>query len=206
MAERRRPPRKPPPRRRPISGQRKDSRSARIFGGAALGGLLLVLLIVVVLVVGSGGGDDDASSAADARPTATATPTPEATRTPKPSPTPRPLTAAQRQQRDMAAKTVADRGFDVTRLRDFDARKTLQVLIGKSNSGNELAFFFVDGEYIGNDSTESSKSLTVRRGGDSTTAILRYAVSDGDPVDVSFRWDGTRLTPDPEIPPTSSRG
>src|SRR4029079_16010292 len=100
----------------------------------------------------------------------TATPTP--TPTPKPKPTPVPLTAGQREERSAAAEVVQSRGFDVVRLRDWDPKDTLRVLIGEASSGR-MAFFFVNGDYIGNDSSDPSARLSVRRTSD-LTVTLRY--------------------------------
>lgn len=181
---------------------------------AAVTALLVVGLVCLVLLVGGGGdGGDGRAAIVDATPTPTATATP--TRTPKPKPTPTPLTAEQRAERDRAAETVKSRGYDVVRLRDFDPDKTLQVLIGRDSGGQELAFFFVDGEYIGNDSTSASSDLSVRHGGgDATSVVLGYATyvpgdaaddPSGDPVDVTFRWDGTRLAPQEPLPDPTER-
>ena len=37
------------------------------------------------------------------------------------------------------------------------------MLIGKTTDGNELAFFFVDGTYLGNDSTDLSTKIRVKK-------------------------------------------
>ncbi len=208
-------PRKPPPRRRKPPPREPAGTTPRIVAAAAVAVLLIIAIVTITMVAGGGG--DDAGTAADssARQEPTPAPTRTPTATPKPARTPRPLTPAQRDTRDQAARIVTDRDYEVTRLRDFDPRKTLQVLIGRGTSGNELAFFFVDGEYIGNDSTSSSAQLTKRRGGESTSVVLRYGIFDaadgpgdkpsGDPVDVTFRWDGTRLQPSQPLPAVSER-
>jgi hypothetical protein len=203
----------PPPRRRP--GTRPAARGhhltpERILALAGVGGLLVVGLISLILVLGAaGGGDEEDLGAAGPAATATATPTP----TPKPKPTPVPLTAAQKQERQAAAEIVSSRGFEVVRLKDYDPRKTLRVLIGRSSSGSRLAFFFVNGDYIGNDAQDPSARVRVTKVADLqvTLAYRIYAPGDdqdaptGGPVSVRFRWDGTRLTPQDPLPPPEQR-
>jgi hypothetical protein len=101
----------------------------------------------------------------------------------------------------------------VKRLRDYDPRDTLRVLIGRTSSGAEMAFFFVQGDYIGNDSSDLSADVRVRHTADLTTT-LRYTVATpsttgGTPttskLDVRFTWDGSRLVPDQQLPPASQR-
>ena len=202
----------PPPRRRP--GARPEAphnlTPERILALAGVAGLLLIGLISFILVVGAAGGVDDEQEVAS-EPTATATPSP--TPTPKPTPTPVPLTPEQKAERQAAAEVVASRGFEVVRLKDYDPRKTLRVLIGRTTSGSHLAFFFVNGDYIGNDATDPSAKLRVARRGDLavTLAYGIYAPGDapdapsGGPVRVRFTWDGTRLAPQDPLPPPEQR-
>ena len=202
----------PTPRRRP--GDRAapphNLTPERILALAGVGGLLLVGLISLILVVGAAGGDDGEEEVA-AQPTATATPSP--TPTPKPTPTPIPLTPEQKAERQAAADVVASRGFEVVRLKDYDPRKTLRVLIGRTTSGSHLAFFFVNGDYIGNDAQDPSAALRVAKRGDLqvTLAYGIYAPGDaadkptGGPVRVRFMWDGTRLTPQDPLPVPEQR-
>jgi hypothetical protein len=201
------------PRERPAGRRRRSSRdrlAERVLGVAGLAALLLVLAVSVSLVVGAiedGDGEREATASATATPTATPSPT----RTPKPTPTPERLTAGERTERDAAAEIVRSRGFEVERLRDWDPDDTLRVLVGRSDSG-ELAFFFVNGDYIGNDTGEPSADLRVRRTSDlSVTLRYRtYAPGDddrptGDRVDVRFTWDGVQLTPASALPDPTLR-
>jgi hypothetical protein len=190
-----------PRRRRP---EPEDRTPERVLAVAGVAGLLLVFVISVVLIGGAGGSDDADGESASATVTATPTPTPTA----EPKPTPVPLTAAERAERQAAADIVASRGFEVVRLRDYDPRDTLRVLIGRSSSGGEMAFFFVRGDYIGNDSTETSAQLRVRRTTD-VAATLAYGIFQpgdapdkptGTPVRVRFQWDGVRIAPEAEVP------
>jgi LppP/LprE lipoprotein len=202
----------PPPRRRSGTSPKAPDHLTpeRVLALAGVAGLLLVGVIVFILVAGAAGGDGNDTEVA-AQPTATATPTPTATA--KPKPTPVPLTAEQKAERQAAADIVASRGFEVVRLKDYDPRKTLRVLIGRSTSGSELAFFFVNGDYIGNDAQDPSAIMKVARKGDLTVTIAYriYAPGDaqdkptGGPVRVRFTWDGTRLVPQDPLPPPEQR-
>ena len=201
-----------PPRRRPGSPHPAPDNLTpeRILALAGVGGLLLVGLISLILVFSAAsGGDEEPETAAQATATATPSPTP----TPEPTPTPVPLTAQQKQERQAAADIVTSRGFEVVRLRDYDPRKTLRVLIGRSTTDTFLAFFFVNGDYIGNDAEDSSAKLRVTKKGDLqvTLAYGIYAPGDepdtptGGPVRVRFKWDGTRLAPQDPLPPPEQR-
>ena len=148
MAE---PPKRPVPGRRPPP----DPMRSRILALAGVVGLFVVLILIVTTI--SGGGDDDGETAA--APTATATPTPKPTRTPKPKPTAVPLTPDEKLDRQNDIDVVRSRGFEIVNKRDWKPDDTLQVLIGRSTSGGELAFFFVDGQYLGNDSSDTSGKL-----------------------------------------------
>jgi hypothetical protein len=130
---------------------------------------------IVVMVLGSSSSDSEANLA-DAQRTPTATP--KATSTPKPTPTPPPLTAEQRAQRDAAVAILTSRGFKPVKLRTYRGDHTLRVLIGKpanGSPGGRMAFFFVDGQYLGNDSTSSSYRLSVGRQ-TNTRVTLRYGL------------------------------
>jgi hypothetical protein len=176
----------------------------RALALAGVTGLLLTGLVVLIMLVAAATGEDKRPI----RPAVTtATPTPTPTATPKPKPTPVPLTAEQRTQRAAAAKIVTDKGFEVVKLRDWDPRRTLRVLLGRQTSGEPrriLAFFFLaDGRYIGNDTTEASNSVRVKRTRDTVTT-LSYATPDGR-IDVRFAWDGSQLEPIEAIPDVTQR-
>jgi hypothetical protein len=183
-----------------------DRTPERVLAIAGVGGLLLVFVVSIVLIASAAGGDD-------AQPVVAATATPTATAEPKATPTPKPkrkpLTAAERQERDAAKAIVESRGFEVVRLRDFDPSDTLRVLIGRTSSGGEMAFFFAGGDYLGNDSTDVSARLRVKRTTDLTTT-LTYTVADPDTgdathEDVRFTWDGAHVTPETQVPDASLR-
>lgn len=162
----------------------------RALAVAGAGGLLLVGLISLVMIASAFNGDDEPEVAA--QPAATATPTPAAT--PKPKPTPVPLTPDQKAARETAAELVRSKGFEVVRVRDYDPRRKLRVLIGEEPSGMRMAFFFVDDLYIGNDRSSLSPQLKVKRAGN-VQVTLTY-----DDVDVRFKWDGNSLVPQDPLP------
>ncbi len=193
------PGRKPPP----------DPNVSRALAVAGVVGLFVVLILIVTTI--SGGGDDEPETAA--APTATATPTPKPTRTPKPAPTVTPLTADEKLDRQNDIDVVRSRGFEIVKKRDWKPDDTLQVLIGKSSSGGELAFFFVDGQYLGNDSSDTSAKLRVKAT-DDISVTLDYGVYEpgdsaddpsGDSIAVEFRYEGGQVSPASAIPDVSQR-
>jgi len=192
-AEQARPPKSP---RRAPPGVTPE----RALALAGVGGLLLTGLVVLIMVLAAASPDKETPVQAAARATPTATPSPTAT----PKPTPVPLSPGQKAARAAAAKVVTDKGFEVVRLRDYEPRRKLRVLIGRQTSGGRsLAFFFVDDRYIGNDTTSASSEIRVRRKRDTITT-LRYKTATR-PVDVRFQWDGTQLAPLDAIPPEGAR-
>ena len=168
----------------------EESTRQRALAVAGVSGLMVVGLVMLIMVASAFDGDDEPEVAA---PVATRTPTP--TPTPTPKPTPVPLTPDQRAARQTAADLVESKGFEVVRLRDYDPRRRLRVLIGEDTAGNRMAFFFVDDLYIGNDRTRTSPGLKVKRAGN-IQVTLTYEGG----TDVRFRWDGTRLAPQDALP------
>ena len=168
-----------------------ESARRRALALAGVTGLLAVGLTMLIMVASALDSDEDEREAA--APVATRTPTP--TPTPKPKPTPVPLTPDQREARSTAAELVESKGFEVVRLRDYDPRRKLRVLIGEDTAGNRLAFFFVDDTYIGNDRGMSAPGLKVKRAGN-----LQVTLTYEDGTDVRFKWDGTRLAPQDPLP------
>jgi hypothetical protein len=163
----------------------------RILAVAGVSALLLVGLTCLVMIASAFSGDEEPE--VSAQPAATATPEP--TPTVKPEPTPVPLTAEQRAARETAAELVESKGFDVVRLRDYDPRRKLRVLVGEEPGGGRMAFFFVDDTYIGNDRSAVSPEMRVKRAGN-IQVTLTYA----DDTDVRFKWDGTSLVPQDPLP------
>ncbi len=169
----------------------KEITRERVLALAGVSGLLLVGLICLVMIASAF--SDDGEPEVSAQPTATATPEP--TPTVKPKPTPVPLSPDERLAREKAAELVESKGFEVVRLRDYDPRRKLRVLVGEEASGGRMAFFFVDDMYIGNDRSSVSPEMRVKRAGN-IQVTLTYA----DDTDVRFKWDGTSLVPQDPLP------
>ena len=161
----------------------------RALAIAGVTGLMIVALTMLIMVASAIDGDEETEVATPA-----ATSTPQPTPTAKPKPTPVPLTPDQREARRTAAELVESKGFEVVRLRDYDPRRKLRVLIGESG-GTRMAFFFVDDLYIGNDRTTTSPELKVKRAGN-----LQVTLTYEDGNDVRFKWDGTSLVPQDPLP------
>jgi len=180
---------------------------------------LLVLApaaLALLAPAGCGGGDDEPTRAAGASVTVTRTvtattpapPTGTGTGATSPAAPPDPdaplsLAAAER--------TLAARGFAVLGERDWRPGQPLKVLLGIARADGpraEQAFFFVGDAFIGTDTSSSSARIdVVAQDGDRVT--LGYALyRPGDAVDepsggsaeVTYAWDGSRLTPQDPIP------
>ena len=186
-----------------------DPTTARVLAVAGLLGMFVVFLIIIGLLSGGDGGSDEQEAAV----TATATATPEPTETPEPTPTSFPLSPEQELERQEAIDLVASRGFEVVRKRDWNPTDTLKVLIGRTPTGGKMAFFFVNGEYLGNDSTEPSTELRVQETNDLEVA-LSYGIFDpgddpeeptGQPLTVHFRYDGVQGEPVEAVPAPEQR-
>ena len=162
----------------------------RALAIAGVTGLMIVALAMLIMVASAFDSDEEPEVAAPV-----ATSTPEPTPTAKPKPTPVPLTPDQREARRTAAELVESKGFEVVRLRDYDPRRKLRVLIGEDAAGGRMAFFFVDDLYIGNDRTSVSPKLKVKRAGN-----IQITLTYEEGTDVRFRWDGTRLAPQDPLP------
>jgi len=185
----------------------RDPAKERALAFAGVGALLVALVLCIAWITGASGDDDGAATQQAAEPT------PQATATPKPKPTAVPLSADEKAERQAALDVLATREMEPTRLRDWDPDDTLRVLIGETTDGGKMAFFFVNGDYVGNDTSEVSGSVKVKRTDDLTTT-LRYGTfvpgdrpgkPSGEPVDVAFTWDGTALSPETTVPPLDQR-
>jgi hypothetical protein len=87
------------------------------------------------------------------------------------------------------------------------------VLIGRTTEDAKLAFFFVDGTYLGNDSTELSSKLKVKRTND-LEVTLQYGIYQtgdesgkptGEPITVTFRYEGGIVEPVEALPAPEQR-
>jgi hypothetical protein len=118
-------------------------------------------------------------------------------------------------QAHAAAGVVSAQGYTPLDLSDYHADQTLRVLIGTRTGAaaeTERAFFFLNGRYLGTDSSQPSASLRVVSQSD-TEVALAYALyrahdpsccpSGGQTV-VHFQLDNGTLVPLQPIPPVSS--
>jgi hypothetical protein len=134
--------------------------------------------------------------------------TPRAT-TPEPPPTAGGLPEAE--------ATLRDKGYRADDPGDYDSSATLRVLIGtRRDSGDgyaKKAFFFVDGRFIGTDTSDESANIRVE-GTTDDTVTLAYAIYRGgdalccpsDTATVRYQWNGAHLLPLDKIPARSLRG
>jgi hypothetical protein len=112
---------------------------------------------------------------------------------------------------------VRSQGYTPTDTSDFHPSQTLGVLIGSrpgSDSGyDQRAFFFVNGHYIGTDSSEPSGALRVAAQSDTEVTLAYGLYRKSDPACcpsagqamVRFQLDNGQLMPLDPIPPASSR-
>ncbi len=115
-----------------------------------------------------------------------------------------------------AATVVVAHGYTPTDASDYHPAQTLRVLVGaRTGSADgyaQRAFFFLDGRYLGTDSSQPSASIHVVSQSD-TEVVLAYALyrshdslccpSGGQAV-VHFQLDDGALVPLQPLPPVSS--
>jgi hypothetical protein len=116
-----------------------------------------------------------------------------------------------------ATAVLRSRGFTANDTSDYHANQTLRVLIGtRSGSGNgygQQAFFFVNGRYIGTDSSQPSATLRVVGQSDTEVTLAYPLYRKNDPLccpgggraTVRFQLDNGKLMPLDAIPPASSQ-
>ena len=121
------------------------------------------------------------------------------------------------QQLSAALALVRAKGFTASDSSQYHPDQTLRVLIGtRTGSGDgygQQAFFFVDGSYIGTDSSQPSATLKIADQSDTevTLAYPLYRKSDslccpsGGQAKVSFQLDNGRLVSLSSIPSASSQ-
>jgi len=115
-----------------------------------------------------------------------------------------------------ALAVVRAHGYVAKDTSDYHPSQTLRVLIGTGASSNDgydkQAFFFVDGRYIGTDSSRPSAQVSVVSQSD-TEVTLSYALyrphdplccPGGGQAKVRFQLNNGRLQPLDPIPPVSS--
>jgi hypothetical protein len=102
-----------------------------------------------------------------------------------------------------AVATLKARGYAPVSTSTYNPNDTLRVLIGASGSA-EQAFFFDGTTYLGTDTKDPSRSISVT--GESDTEVsLRYATTSGSAT-VRFQLDMGELSPLGTIPSTAARG
>jgi LppP/LprE lipoprotein len=201
------------PRRHQVSHPRSPAaRWARRLLGIAGTAVVLAIGAASASMVLSATEDE-----VDARPPA-ATPASDerAAKTEKPD-KPR-LTARQRELRRRAVDEVRRAGYRPVDLEDLRLHhdQVLRVLIGKpvgTTPKGRRAFFFVRGEYIGQDALSPSLKLRPGRQLNREITLVYTLYEDGDEeccprggeTRVHFRWTGEALEPQEEIPPDYQR-
>ena len=116
-----------------------------------------------------------------------------------------------------AAAVVRAKGFTPNNTSEYHSNQALRVLIGtRTGSGDgygQQAFFFVNGRYIGTDSSQTSATLRVVAQSDTEVTLEYPLYRRGDPLSspsggraqVRFQLNNGKLVPLNAIPPASSR-
>ncbi|HTW40756.1 MAG TPA: LppP/LprE family lipoprotein [Solirubrobacteraceae bacterium] len=115
-----------------------------------------------------------------------------------------------------ALKVLREHGYEAKETTEYHPEQTLRVLIGtgaQSNDGyDKRAFFFIDGKYIGTDTSTPSAQVSVVRQSD-TEVTLSYALyrpndalccPSGGQAKVTFQLNNGKLQPTGPIPPEQS--
>jgi LppP/LprE lipoprotein len=142
------------------------------------------------------------------------TPAPTSTRSaPEPAFT---RTEAATEGVSAAAAVVRAKGFTPNNTSDYHSNQALRVLVGtRTGSGDgygQQAFFFVNGRYIGTDSSQPSATVRVVAQGDTEVTLSYPLYRKGDPLSnpsggqarVTFQLNNGKLTPLGTIPPANS--
>jgi LppP/LprE lipoprotein len=115
-----------------------------------------------------------------------------------------------------AAAIVRAKGFTPSNASDYHPNQTLRVLLGTRNGSagayDEQAFFFVNGRYIGTDSSKASATLSVVSQSDTEVTLAYPLYRSSDPVccpsggqaRVRFQLNNGKLAALDPIPPASS--
>jgi len=115
-----------------------------------------------------------------------------------------------------AVQAVKRAGYTPAHPSEYHPSQTLQVLIatktGSADGYEQHAFFFIDGKYIGTDTSKPSASIRVvsQKDTEVTLAYRLYSPSDslccpsGGEAKVTFQLDNGKLVPLQKIPPASS--
>jgi hypothetical protein len=115
-----------------------------------------------------------------------------------------------------ALAVVRAHGYTANATSDYHPNQTLRVLVGTgshSNDGHDKqAFFFVDGHYLGTDSSRPSAQISVVSQSDTEVTLAYQLYRPNDPLccpgggtaHVRFQLNNGRLVPLDTIPPVSS--
>jgi hypothetical protein len=180
--------------------------TGRVLGVLGTAVVLAVGVVAATMIIS--GDDDEVVSAAPA-----ATPAPETKQGKKQKPR---LTSRQREERRRAVDEVRRQGYAPVSLSDYKVDHLLRVLIGKpvgTTPPGMRAFFFADGEHLGQDATSPSGKLRAGRQLEREITLVYTLYEDGDraccpkggDTRVHFRWTGEGLQPREPIPPDAER-
>jgi hypothetical protein len=171
---------------------------------------------VLLALAGCGGGDEP-TRASVATETVTKTVTvPTGTSTTSAPTTPSAPTDPNAPLSLQAAEQVLDgRGYAPLGERDWHPDQQLKVLIGVSRSADpraEQASFFVGDTFIGTDTKDPSASIEVAAQSDDSVTLSyglyrpadQIDVPTGGTAEVTYRWDGSSLVPQDQIPSAST--
>jgi hypothetical protein len=115
-----------------------------------------------------------------------------------------------------ALAVVHAHGFTASDTSDYHPNQTLRVLVGTGSHSNDgydkQAFFFVDGHYLGTDSSRPSAQIGVVSQSDTEVTLAYHLYRHDDPLccpgggtaHVRFQLNNGRLVPLDPIPPVSS--
>ena len=115
-----------------------------------------------------------------------------------------------------ALAVVRAHGYTASATSDYHPSQTLRVLVGTGSHSNDgydkQAFFFVDGRYLGTDSSRPSAQISVVSQSDTEVTLAYQLYRPHDPLccpgggtaHVRFQLNNGRLVPLDPIPPVSS--
>lgn len=116
-----------------------------------------------------------------------------------------------------AAAVVRAHGYTPNETSQYQPKQTLRVLVGtrtgSSDGYGQQAFFFVDGHYLGTDTSQPSATVKVVSQGDTEVALSYPIYKAGDPLGkpsggektVHFQLNNGRLVPVGQIPSSAAR-
>lgn len=180
---------------------RRHVRWARRIAGVLATGALLAVAVAILTMILPGSSSAPPETAVTA-PTAT----PAVSKKQKPAARRAGLTPAQKRARTAAVSAMRAQGYLPVRLRDYDPRHTLRVLLGYragEAGGPRRAFFFSGGQLLGTDSVAPSSNLKVAGSGKRWVTLSYGIYSPGDSsccpsnghVKVRYELSGSAVTP-----------